>query len=111
MHSVQKCIEYYFDADLDKDSIYSEVQKNINELKKISKIKDVSIEINQNEWGVKIAKVFLNQEPTYFQLFTKALKEKSNEIKESKNSSRKYEELQNRRYGTYKQTGKVYRPI
>ena len=129
MHSGQKCIEYYFDNNMDKDSIYNEVQKNVNELKKISKIKDVEIKIEQNEWGVNIAKVNIMQKPSYlkrmFQTFEnrknvdkkdKIIKEKNKKEKSISKSVReinidfkKY--IENKSFGKYKETSKVYKPI
>lgn len=129
MHSGQKCIEYYFDNNMDKDSIYNEVQKNVNELKKVSKIKDVEIKIEQNEWGVNIAKVNIMQKPSYlkrmFQTFEnrknvdkkdKIIKEKNKKEKSISKSVReinidfkKYNE--NKSFGKYKETSKVYKPI
>ena len=60
MHlEVRKCLEYYFDKDTTKEEIMKYVKKNINELKKISKIKNTNIDIIQNEYEVKKATLTL----------------------------------------------------
>lgn len=52
---VRKCLEYYFEKDTTKEEIMKYLKKNINELKKISKIKNTTIDIIQNEYKVKKA--------------------------------------------------------
>ncbi len=60
MHlEVRKCLEYYFDKDTTKEEIMKYLKKNINELKKISKIKETNIDIIQNEYEVKKATLTL----------------------------------------------------
>lgn len=56
---VRKCLEYYFDKDTTKEEIMKYLKKNINELKKISKIKNTNIDIIQNEYKVKKATLTL----------------------------------------------------
>ena len=56
---VRKCLEYYFDKDTTKEEIMKYLKKNINELKKISKIKETNIDIIQNEYEVKKATLTL----------------------------------------------------
>lgn len=56
---VQKCLEYYFERDATKEEIMKYIDKNIEELKKISKIKDIKVEIKQNEYEAQKATVIL----------------------------------------------------
>lgn len=56
---VQKCLEYYFEKDTPLEDILEYVEKNIEELKKISKIKKTNIDIVPNEYGIKTARLTL----------------------------------------------------
>lgn len=127
MHlEVQKCLEYYFERNTTKEEIMKYIHKNIEELKKISKIKDAKIDIikNENE-AQKVTLVLVLKRRG----IKKPAKEKEQKIKTNKISNYKREnikmkekktkinmqmnqiiqietEVQTKKYGKYKEGGK-----
>lgn len=56
---VKRCLEYYFEKDTTREEIMKYIEKKIEELKKISKIKNIRIKIIQNEYKAKKATLIL----------------------------------------------------
>lgn len=104
---VRKCLEYYFQKEITVEEIMKQMEKNIYELKKISKIINTKVQIKPNEYGVKMARLelIIKEKPIKDKIKIKLQKPKAEKIQKEKKLKTKIE-TPVRKYGAYKEGGK-----
>ncbi|MCI8655496.1 MAG: hypothetical protein HFJ48_06505 [Clostridia bacterium] len=96
---VRKCLEYYFEKDTTKEEIMKYLERNIDELKKISKIKDIKIEIEQNEYEVQKATMILI-------IKRREIRKQKVKIRKTNQTIKIESDKSIKKYGTYKEGGR-----